>query len=94
MFVVANRVPVAAGWEETFEQRFKQRAGQIDKQSGFVRMQILKPTRNDSPYVVLTTGRTRLHSRHGWAVMILNWRIAIPCRRKRLTARARWKCMM
>ena len=55
MFVVANRVPVASGWEETFEERFRQRAGQIDKQTGFLRMQILKPVSDDSPYVVLTT---------------------------------------
>ena len=54
MFIVANRVPVAAGWEEAFEERFRQRAGQIDKQTGFVRMQILKPESSDSPYVVLT----------------------------------------
>jgi heme-degrading monooxygenase HmoA len=55
MFIVANRVPVASGWEETFEERFRQRAGQIDKQPGFMRMQILKPVSDDSPYVVLTT---------------------------------------
>jgi heme-degrading monooxygenase HmoA len=55
MFVVANRVPVASGWAETFEERFRQRAGQIDKQAGFLRMQILKPVSDDSPYVVLTT---------------------------------------
>jgi len=55
MLVVANRVPVASGWEETFEERFRQRAGQIDKQPGFVRMQILKPQSEGSPYVVLTT---------------------------------------
>lgn len=55
MFIVANRVPVASGWEETFEERFQKRAGQIDKQPGFVRMQILKPQSDNSPYVVLTT---------------------------------------
>jgi heme oxygenase (mycobilin-producing) len=55
MFIVANRVPVAKGWEETFEERFRQRAGQIDKQPGFVSMQILKPQSDDTPYVVLTT---------------------------------------
>lgn len=55
MFIVANRVPVASGWEERFEQRFAQRAGQIDKQPGFVRMQILRPEGEDTPYIVLTT---------------------------------------
>ncbi len=55
MYVVSNRVPVAAGWEEQFEERFRQRAGQVDKQPGFVRMQILRPADEASPYVVLTT---------------------------------------
>lgn len=55
MFIVANRVPVASGWEEKFEQRFVQRAGQIDKQPGFVRMQVLRPDSGNNPYIVLTT---------------------------------------
>lgn len=55
MYVVANRVPVTAGWEETFEARFRQRAGQIEQQPGFVRMEILRPVSPDTPYVVLTT---------------------------------------
>ena len=59
MFVVANRVPVAAGWEKEFEQRFQNRAGQIDKQAGFVRMQVLKPVSDDAPYIVLTTWESR-----------------------------------
>ncbi|BAZ93055.1 antibiotic biosynthesis monooxygenase [Thiohalobacter sp. COW1] len=59
MFIVANRVPVAAGWEETFEERFRNRAGQIDKQPGFVRMQILRPQTEGTPYVVLTTWKDR-----------------------------------
>jgi len=55
MYVVANRVPVASGWEEQFEARFRRRAGQVDKQPGFVRMDLLRPVDADSPYVVLTT---------------------------------------
>ena len=55
MFIVANRVPVAAGWEERFEERFRQRAGQVENQPGFVRMQILRPADDKSPYVVLTS---------------------------------------
>ncbi len=55
MYVVANRVPVASGWEERFEARFRDRVGQVDKQPGFVRMDILRPADEDSPYVVLTT---------------------------------------
>lgn len=55
MYIVANRVMVAEGYESMFEERFQKRAGQIDKQPGFVRMQILKPLSDDTPYVVLTT---------------------------------------
>ena len=55
MHIVANRVPVAKGWEEQFEERFRHRAGQVDKQPGFVRMQILRPLDEGTPYVVLTT---------------------------------------
>jgi len=54
MYVVANRVPVAPDWEDTFEERFRNRAGQIDKNPGFVSMQILRPQSADTPYVVLT----------------------------------------
>lgn len=55
MYVVANRVPVAPAWQEEFEERFRTRAGQIDKQEGFVSMQVLRPADDDSPYVILTT---------------------------------------
>lgn len=54
MYIVTNRVPVAPGWEEEFENRFRNRAGQIEQQTGFVRMEILKPRSADTPYVVLT----------------------------------------
>ncbi|MDH5218458.1 MAG: antibiotic biosynthesis monooxygenase [Gammaproteobacteria bacterium] len=54
MYVVTNRVPVAEGFEEMFEERFRKRAGQVEKQNGFVRMHILKPKSDDAPYVVMT----------------------------------------
>lgn len=54
MFVVANRVSVAEGWEGRFEERFRNRAGQVEKQPGFLRMDILRPLQTDAPYVVLT----------------------------------------
>jgi heme-degrading monooxygenase HmoA len=59
MYVVTNRVPVAADYEEMFEQRFHNRAGQIDKQPGFVRMQLLKPDMPDTPYLVQTTWKDK-----------------------------------
>ena len=55
MFIVANRIPVAQEWQGEFENRFRKRAGEIDKQPGFVSMQILKPISEDAPYVVLTS---------------------------------------
>lgn len=59
MFVVANRVYIAPGWEERFEQRFRDRAGQIENNPGFVRMQVLRPAGDNEPYVVLTTWTDR-----------------------------------
>lgn len=59
MFIVANRVPVATGWEDEFEERFRKRAGQIDKQPGFVCMQVLRPQSDGTPYVVLTTWKDK-----------------------------------
>ena len=54
MYVVTNRVPVAPAWRDKFEQRFRQRAGQVDKQSGFMRMEVMRPEDEDSPYLVMT----------------------------------------
>lgn len=54
MYLVTNRVPVAPDWRQQFEQRFQQRAGQIDKQPGFVRMEIMAPQDEQSPYLVMT----------------------------------------
>jgi heme-degrading monooxygenase HmoA len=53
-YVVANRVFVKQEYRQEFEQRFKNRAGQIDKQPGFVRMEVLKPRSDKTPYVILT----------------------------------------
>jgi len=53
-YVVANRVFVKQEYSQEFEQRFKNRAGQIDKQPGFVRMEVLKPQSEKAPYVILT----------------------------------------
>ena len=55
IYSVANRLPIAPDWQEEFEERFRKRAGEIDKQLGFVRMQILRPDAEGLPNVVLTT---------------------------------------
>lgn len=54
MFVVMNRLPVNPDYAEQFEDRFINRAREVDKMSGFVRNQVLRPTNPDDPYVVLT----------------------------------------
>ncbi len=54
MYVVTNRVTVASEWRDKFEERFQQRAGQVDKQPGFIRMDIMRPISEETPYLVLT----------------------------------------
>jgi len=63
MVVVSNRIPVAVGHEAAFEDRFRGRAGLVERHPGFVRMEILrpksvemqgKPLGGSSYYVVLT----------------------------------------
>ena len=49
-YVVANRVFVKPQYSEEFEHRFQTRAGQINQQSGFILMEILKPQSDDTPY--------------------------------------------
>ena len=53
-YVVANRVFVKQAYAGEFEQRFRDRSGQINQQPGFVRMEVLKPQSEKTPYVVLT----------------------------------------
>ena len=58
MYVVTNRVPVAPDWREQFEERFRKRAGQVDKQPGFLRMDVMRPESDDVPYLVMTVWET------------------------------------
>jgi heme-degrading monooxygenase HmoA len=41
MIVVQNRVPVAAGHEDAFIERFRARRGLVDDQPGFIRNMVL-----------------------------------------------------
>jgi heme-degrading monooxygenase HmoA len=43
VIVVSNRIQVSPGHEEAFEKRFEGRAGLVEKQPGFVRLEILRP---------------------------------------------------
>ena len=54
MFVVMNRISVYPAYAEQFEERFRSRAGEVDKLRGFVRNQVLRPDTPDEPYIVMT----------------------------------------
>ncbi len=43
MIVVTNRVPIAKGYEDAFEERFRNRANLVDKSPGFVRHELHRP---------------------------------------------------
>ena len=53
MFIVMNRIPVAEGREQDFEQTFIGRDRAVDKMPGFIDMQVLRPAEGRT-YVVLT----------------------------------------
>jgi heme-degrading monooxygenase HmoA len=54
MIVVANRIPVAPGYEQAFEDRFRGRARLVENAPGFVRQEVLRPRTDGAPYVVMT----------------------------------------
>jgi len=43
MIVVTNRIPVAPGWEEKFEDRFRKRRHLVDQSPGFIRNEVHRP---------------------------------------------------
>lgn len=53
MVIVMNRIPVAEGREQDFEQTFIGRDRAVDKMQGFIDMQVLRPVEGRT-YVVLT----------------------------------------
>jgi heme-degrading monooxygenase HmoA len=59
MFVVMNRIPVNAEYAQQFEDRFRNRAGEVDKMKGFIRNQVLRPVNSEDPYVVVTFWESR-----------------------------------
>jgi heme-degrading monooxygenase HmoA len=59
MFVVMNRIAVNQAFAEAFEDRFRHRAGEVDKMPGFIRNLVLRPVSPDDPYVVLTLWESR-----------------------------------
>lgn len=61
MFVVMNRIPVRTEFGEAFEERFRQRAGAVDRMPGFIRTMVLRPENGEDPYVVLTMWESKEH---------------------------------
>lgn len=58
MIVVANRIPIAKGYEKEFEKRFEQRLRSVDQMPGFIRIEILRPLLGDN-YIIMTFWESR-----------------------------------
>lgn len=59
MIAVANRIFVNPEYAEAFEERFRGRAGMVDRMPGFISNQVLRPLTPGDPYVVLTLWESR-----------------------------------
>ncbi len=65
MIVTSNRIPVNPEHAEAFEEAFKNRASQVDNMDGFISFQLLRPTKDGDPYIVMTTWESQAHF-EGW----------------------------
>lgn len=54
MFVTMNRIFVNPNYRTQFEDRFRNRAHEVDNMPGFIRNLVLRPRNDDAPYVVMT----------------------------------------
>ena len=70
MIVVTNRIPVAKGHEEDFENRFRHRAHLIDQSPGFVKNLILKPVQRRFRH---QTGRWEETNEQGYYLVQTYW---------------------
>lgn len=59
MITVANRIYVKEEYAGAFEDRFRERAGLVDKMPGFISNQVLRPVNDGDPYVVFTLWSSR-----------------------------------
>jgi len=55
MFVTMNRFTIDPAHWDDFENRFKQRAGLVDGEPGFIRNAVLRPQENTSDQHIVTT---------------------------------------
>ena len=58
MIVVMNRIPVAEGHEQEFEQTFTGRDRAVDCMPGFIDLQVLRPAEGRT-YVVMSRWKSR-----------------------------------
>lgn len=65
MYVITNRVPVTEPYRDEFEKRFRHRASQVDQQSGFLRMEVLRPLDQNGCYLVVTVWESE-HAFRNW----------------------------
>ncbi|MDH3892157.1 MAG: antibiotic biosynthesis monooxygenase [candidate division Zixibacteria bacterium] len=54
MFVAINYISCQTEYRSRFEQLFASRAGAIDHMPGFVRMKVLRPTKQDERYLIVS----------------------------------------
>jgi len=59
MITVANRIYVKPEHADGFEKVFRERAGLVDKMSGFISNQVLRPVNDGDPYIVFTLWNSR-----------------------------------
>ena len=70
-FVVTNRIPVASGMEEAFEERFRNRAGLVDQAPGFIKNTILRPVRRR---LNRETGQLEESAEPGYYLVQTHWK--------------------
>ena len=70
MFVVTNRIPVAQGHEEDFENRFRHRAELIDRSPGFVKNLVLRPVQRRFNH---QTGQWEQNPEQGYYLVQTYW---------------------
>lgn len=70
MFVVTNRIPVAAGHERAFEERFRNRAHLIDRSPGFIKNEVLRPVQRRFNH---RTGEWETAAEQGYYLVQTTW---------------------
>ncbi|MEM7118822.1 MAG: antibiotic biosynthesis monooxygenase [Chloroflexota bacterium] len=61
MISVMNRIPVNPEYATAFEERFSDRAALVDGMDGFVAFRLMRPSKPEDPYIVMTFWETKAH---------------------------------